>query len=134
MAWDQWGVAGRDIVLWAPKIKRHSVFERKPAPDLIRGGLPVRVTKTRRIKTGSGPVWVRSAAQHPADDARGIINRRDHPGIIQPRWPDHAENTDDMTRGIAVGRDDRGRAGQRKQLVFRSDENPHAFGAFRASQ
>src|SRR6202022_1447373 len=80
------------------------------------------------------PTWGGSSAQHPADDARCIIHRRNDPGIVKPRRPDHAENADDMTRGIAVGRDDGGRAGQRKQLVLRSDENPHALGAFRAPQ
>jgi hypothetical protein len=31
-------------------MKLGSVFKRKPAPDLIRGGGPVRVKKTRQIR------------------------------------------------------------------------------------
>src|SRR5665213_2244257 len=79
-------------------------------------------------------LWAASTAQYPADDARGVIHRRDHPRIIKPGRPDHAENADDMAGGVAIGRDNGGRAGQRKQLVFRADENPYAFGALGAAQ
>src|ERR1700680_3834967 len=85
-----------------------------------------RKTESRLIRGGS-------SAQQPADDPRGIIHRRDHPGIVEPRRSDHAKHADDMAGAVAVGRDDGGRAGQRKQFVFRSDENPHAVGAVPAS-
>src|SRR3981081_605197 len=88
----------------------------------------------RRKSSATGPVQVRSPAQHPADNARGVIHRRDDPGIVEPRWPDHAENADNMTRAIVVGGNNGRGTGQRKQLVFRSDENPHAFGALGAAQ
>ena len=100
----QWGFAAGDIVLWRPKIKR----------SVALSGV--------------------QAAQYPADDPGRIIHRRNHPCIVQPRRPDHAEDADDAARGIAIGRDDGGGTGQRKQLVFRSDENPHAFGMLGPAQ
>src|SRR6185437_1412190 len=48
----------------------------------------------------------------------------------EPGWPDHADDADDATLAVAVWRDDGGRARQRKQLVFRADEDAHPFAAF----
>src|SRR6266704_4050970 len=53
--------------------------------------LPVRVKKTRQKRRCPARIGG-SPAQHAADDPRGIIHRRNDPGIVKPRRPDHARS------------------------------------------
>src|ERR1700752_5209335 len=87
-----------------------------------------------RKSSAHDPVRAGSAAQHLAHDARGIVHRRYHPGIVEPGRADQAENSYYMAGAVAIGGDYGGGARQREQLVLRPDENSHAFGAFRATE
>src|SRR2546430_1112426 len=81
----------------------------------------------RDTRWGSAPEQL---AHHPG----GVVDHRDHPRIVEPGRADHADHADDAARGVVIGRDHGRRAGQRKQLVLRANEDAHALGLLGAAE
>src|SRR5215472_4338483 len=75
-----------------------------------------------------------SAAKQLTDDLGGIVDHRHDAGVVEPGRSDDAENADDLPGRVVIRRNDGGRAGQRKQLVFRTDKHPHALGLLGAAK
>src|SRR6476646_2792437 len=72
-----------------------------------------------------------SPSDELAHDFRGVIDHRNHAGIIEPSGTDHA---DDAAGAVAVRGDDGGRAREREQLVLRADEDTGAVGMLGAPE
>ena len=63
---------------------------------------------------------------------RRIIDHRHDAGVVEPRRPDHAEHADDALLAVAERRRDHRRAGEREELVLRTDEDAHALAVLGA--
>src|SRR6516225_3582069 len=75
-----------------------------------------------------------STAEQFTNDFCRVVDHRHDAGIVEPGWTDDAENADDLSGRVVIGGDDGRGAGQRKQLVFRADEDAHAFGLLGAAK
>src|SRR5689334_7131439 len=75
-----------------------------------------------------------STAEQFTDDFRRVVDHRHDAGVVEPGRPDDAENADDLSGCVMIGRNDGRGAGQRKQLVFRADKHAHALGLFGAAK
>ena len=69
-----------------------------------------------------------------AEHLRGVFDHGHDSSVVQPRRADDPEHAGDAPIARAQRRGDHRRAGQRKQLVFRSDEDFHALALLGAMQ
>src|SRR5215472_12602342 len=69
-----------------------------------------------------------STAEQLTNNFRRVVDHRDDAGVVEPGRTDDAENADDLSGRVVIGGDDGRGAGQRKQLVFRTNKDAHALG------
>ena len=77
-------------------------------------------------------VFVLRSCHQSRQCLRGEIHHGDDARIVQPCGADHADHADHLAIAPAIGRGDHRRAGQREQLVLRSDEDPASPSPSRA--
>src|SRR6516225_4247661 len=75
-----------------------------------------------------------STAEQLTNDFRRVVDHRDDAGVVEPGRTDDAENADDLSGRVVIGGDDGRGAGQRKQLVLRTDKDAHALGPLGAAK
>src|ERR1700730_4440170 len=64
----------------------------------------------------------KSSADELAHDLGGVVDHRDHAGVIEPGRTDHPDDSDDAPGTVAIGGHNGGRARKREQLVLRPYE------------
>src|SRR5690242_8633060 len=131
------------VLLNASALVRHFSFRSKKhhrqsaAPDAIIPFAAIGPTSSPHIRAGNvkiKPNAKGSTAKQFTDDLGRVVDHWHDAGVVESGRTDDAENPDDLARRVVVGRDDRRRAGQRKQLIFRADKNAHALGVLGAAK